>query len=147
MTLLKPAVAISILAAMMMFLAFVPGQTQAHGPAPTAEPPGCAARSNPYVGEPTVSNTGRVTHDLTDMYGNSYNYNDNEGGWGRAKVLGYHVKSDGPHDWVWRAGTSTTISYGQVATACIEQKVKAYWGDGAIWTWKIVSPEVSRPQG
>ena len=47
------------------------------------------------------------------------------GGWGRAKVLGYHVKSDGPHGWVWRAGTSTTISYGQVAKACIEQKGQA----------------------
>ena len=110
-------------------------------------PDGCSARSNPYVGEPTVSNTGRVTHDLTDMYGNSYNYNDANGGWGRAKVLGYHVKSDGPHGWVWRAGTSTTISYGQVATACIEQKLKPYWNKSATWTWKIVSPEVSRPQG
>ena len=103
MALLKPAVAISILAAMLMFLAFVPGQAQAATDCRMA----VARDSNPYVGEPTVSNTGRVTHDLTDMYGNSYNYND-EGGWGRAKVLGYHVKSDGPHGWVWRAGTSTT---------------------------------------
>ena len=147
MKLIKTAAASVAIIAAIAIVGYLSAWTPAEA---LSGPDGCSARSNPYVGEPTVSTAGRVTHDLTDMYGNSYNYNDANGGWGRAKVLGYHVKSDGPHGWVWRAGTSTTISYGQVVTACIEQKVKPHWHNapGAKpWNWIIVSPEVSRPQG
>ena len=111
----------------------------------------CDGRVNHYVSQPVVAaSNGKVTHTLKDIFGNSYNYNDDKGGWGRGRVLGYHVKSDGPHSWVWRSGSTTTISYGQVVKACIEQKVKPHWhsAPGAKpWNWYIVSPEVSRPQG
>ena len=77
-------VAIAVVA--LASVTFIPGDAEAacsDPPPGRLMPPGqgpvpIPARSNRYVGEPTVSNTGRVTHDLTDMYGNSYNYNDDQ---------------------------------------------------------------------
>ena len=141
MTLLKPSVGLSILAAMLLFLVFVPGQASA-----VSGPDGCSARSNPYVGEPTVSNTGRVTHDLTDMYGNSYNYNDANGGWGRAKVLGYHVKSDGPHRLnTWKSRVKP-IAAKRKNRQTICRQLRNSGNSGLRHSWTETMPSSQRPR-
>ena len=66
-----------------------------------AAPAGCDGRINHYVSQPDVAaNNGKVTHSLQDVYGNSYDSG--------SRVLGYWVKSDGPHSWVFRSGRTTT---------------------------------------
>ena len=137
-------IGIPLLLLLLMALWLAPASIQAEE---TVEEK-CGGGINHYVSQPVVAaSNGKVTHTLKDIFGNSYNYNDDKAGWGRGRVLGYHVKSDGPHSWVWRSGSTTTISYGQVVKACIEQKVKPHWWGGAPWEWIVVSPEVSRPQG
>ena len=101
-----------------------------------AAPAGCDGRINHYVSQPDVAaNNGKVTHSLQDVYGNSYDSG--------SRVLGYWVKSDGPHSWVFRSGRTTTISYGQTVKACISQKAFLWWS-GKTETWIAVSPENAR---
>ena len=145
------AVLVAIIAIAVILL-WPSGSAQAQGPGPAnmGEDEAVAAGFQPLRWSQPVGcrqHTGSVTHDPEGyLSATATTTMMIKGGWGRGRVLGYHVKSDGPHELglaIW-LGTTTTISYGQVATACIEQKVKPYWNQSATWTWNIVSPEKAR---
>ena len=91
---------------------------------------GTHKKTNNYVKPPTVSSSGKVTHSLKDRFGNSYASG--------SYVKGYYVRV-ARGNWVYRSGSSTTITSGQVAKACIAQK--AYTST----TWNVLSPYVYKP--
>ena len=91
---------------------------------------------NHYVSEPDINSSGKATHSLEDIFGNSYGSG--------SYVIGWWVKET-PGAWDWRSGRSMWVDEGQTVKACIAQKAYLYWTDPpSTATWVVISPEKFR---
>ena len=96
------------------------------------------SRTNYYVAAPDINSSGKATHTLKDIFGNSYDSG--------SYVIGWFVK-DSPGGYTWRSGKSMWVDEGQTVKACIAQKAHLWWankGEGGTVTWIVVSPEKFR---
>ena len=108
--------------------------------------PNCGNYQNTsrYVGMPVFEpeGSGRVVHNLNDIYGGTYATGSYVVGW-QVRLGGREIPR--AERFTYKSGSSITIQPGQSAKACIAQK--APQGDG--WSgqppyWYVLSPAVHR---